>query len=208
MIASNRTKNLTSDVISAHFIDVEGMSENELHFNCSGAPSWSSKNMSQGFRKRMEDAVSAVLENKVSQNKAAKDFGVSREALQRHVKAARAGPSVSKVGRPNELSAEEENVLALTVQTVTEWGFGLTKTMLQDLVQRYLETSGKDNTRFRNNRPGIDWVESFMTRKKLVLRQAGNIKRSRASLNEDILRSFFTELQNCGIGDIQPSHII
>ena len=79
--------------------------------------------MSQDFRKRMEDAVSAVLENKVSQNKAAKDFGVSREALQRHVKAARAGTSVSKVGRPNELSAEE-SILALTVQTVTEWGFG------------------------------------------------------------------------------------
>ena len=46
--------------------------------------------MSEDFWERMETAVSVVLENKVLQNKAAKDLGVSREALQRHVKAAQA----------------------------------------------------------------------------------------------------------------------
>ena len=83
----------------------------------------------------------------------------------------------------------------------------MTKQLLQDLVFRYLESKGREVERFTNNRPGIDWVNSFMSRHKLVLRQACNIKRNRASLRSETVNEFFSELFNCGLSNASPCHV-
>lgn len=119
--------------------------------------------------------------------------------------------TVARVGRPTELSQFEEEVLTRTIQTITQWGFGMTKQLLQDFVFLYLESNGHGIERFASNRPGTDWVNSFMTRHNLVLRQTCNIKRSRASLRSvnrfETVYEFFNELRHCGLSEASPSHI-
>ena len=74
----------------------------------------------RNFSDRMNDAVTDVINQEFSQNKAAKEYEVSREALQRHVKATKEGVSIAKVGRKCEMSKEEETLIAKTVQTVAD----------------------------------------------------------------------------------------
>ena len=161
----------------------------------------------RNFSDRMNDAVTAVINQEFSQNKAAKEYEVSREALQRHVKATKEGVSIAKVGRKCEMSKEEETLIAKTVQTVVDRGFGFTKPLLQDFVKRYIENVGRETLRFNSQRPGLDWIDGFMKRQNLVLRKSSNIKRGRASINEDNLTSFFNELEESGIKNIPPTNI-
>ena len=75
------------------------------------------------------------------------------------------------------------------MQTVVDWGFG------------------RETSRFNSQRPRLDWIDGFMKRQNLVLRKSSNIKRSRASINEDNLTSFFNELEESGIKNIPPTNI-
>ena len=64
-------------------------------------------------------AVKMVREGNISQRKAAEKFKVSRASLQRHLK----NNNISGAGRPCALTQVEEDTLAKTINTVTNWGF-------------------------------------------------------------------------------------
>ncbi|KAJ8966501.1 hypothetical protein NQ314_003489 [Rhamnusium bicolor] len=75
------------------------------------------------------------------------------------------------------------------------WGFPLTKRDISAVVQKFLDKQGKRVPIFKNNIPGDDFLNSFMTRNNLSIRIASNIKRSRASVDQDDIMSFFNKIR-------------
>ena len=52
------------------------------------------------------------------------------------------------------------------------------------------------DARFKNNMPGVDWVQSFIKRHNLTKRVANNVKTSRAVVNSDVINKYFNNLGN------------
>ena len=102
-----------------------------------------------------------------------------------------------RLGRPTVLSAEEEEIFAERLMVTAEWGFPMTARDLRHLLKGYLYRLGK-RTIFANNMPGPDFVEGFMKRHpELTVRKANLIKRSRAAVSHEDVKSFFERLINC-----------
>lgn len=146
---------------------------------------------------KMQDAVNAVKNGKTL-DQAVKLYNVSKTSLWRHVK------GTGNVGRPTTFSAEEEAIIADTLQQMADWGIGFSVTDVQILFKKYLESIEREVPYFKNNYPGYDFIKSFMERNNMTNRAAGNIKRSRAAISKIDIESFFTELDKAG--DILPQN--
>lgn len=110
-------------------------------------------------------------------------------------------------GRPTIFSEDEEKSFTSHIIFMSNYGFPIDKTDLRYIVKSYLDRLGKKVNTFRNNLPGLSWVSNFLKRNKpLSYRLATNIKRSRAAINEDIIRQYIQNLQNT-IGDVLPENI-
>ncbi|XP_063239266.1 uncharacterized protein LOC134540445 isoform X1 [Bacillus rossius redtenbacheri] len=155
--------------------------------------------------KAMEDAMKAVSEGKLSIRSAAEKYSVNRCTLNRKLK----GVHVQPYGRPPALSQDEEAVLLKSIITAAEWGFPLSCLDVRFIVKQYLDKKGVTVSRFKNNLPGEDWCRSYLGRHKdaLTIRLSENIKRSRAQVNEETLREYFTNLKN-SIQDIPVELLI
>lgn len=149
----------------------------------------------------MEEAAKAVRSGRLSQAQASRDYDITRSRLQNYL----AGAHQNSCGHPTTLSANEEEELASTLNTIAEWGFPLTKSEIQDLVKGYCDRKFFKR-RFKNdNLPSEDWVESFMKRRNLVTRSAGNIKRARSAVSEEVVRDFFSNIEH--LQHLQPTHV-
>lgn len=147
----------------------------------------------------MEEAAEAVSSRRLSQAEAARQYGITRSRLQNFL----IGKHQNACGHPTTLSTEEEEELASTINTIAEWGFPLMKSEIQVLVKGYCDR--KLFNRFKNNNlPSEDWVDSFMKRRNLVTRAAGNIKRARAAVSEEVVREFFNNIEHL---QLEPTHI-
>lgn len=64
------------------------------------------------------------------------------------------------------------------------------------LVKSYLDRAGRKLKPFKNNKPGDNWYNSFLTRHKNILksRLLENIKRSRATVSRKIVNDYFDDL--------------
>ena len=82
------------------------------------------------------------------------------------------------------------------IETLGDWGFPVTVEDTKDIIAGYLQRTSPIEKRFTNNRPGTDWVKSFMDRTNLTQRMASNIKRSRAVVNRETLDNFFHNIEN------------
>jgi len=95
------------------------------------------------------------------------------------------------VGRPTELTEEEEAIIEERLILLSTWGFPLNSKDLCHLVKEYLDSAGR-HTRFIDNLPGSDFFEGFLRRHPaLSVRQANNLKRARAEVTVDVVQSFF-----------------
>ena len=127
----------------------------------------------------MDLAVQAVKEHGISIREAARIYNVSRSALQRRV-----GPQKRKirayrsVGIPSSLPSTSEVDLANTIKLMTRRGFAISRNEISSLVQSYVESYRDDleseigsyvneYCRFKNNRPGEDWITCFMKKFQL-----------------------------------------
>ncbi|KAJ8956463.1 hypothetical protein NQ318_010777 [Aromia moschata] len=138
----------------------------------------------------MEKAVDAVREG-MSQRAAAIKFNVPRISLPRRV----GGKQTKPVGHPTVLSQAEEETIAKTLGVVAKWGFPLNRVDVRDVIKKYLDKQGKEVVVFKNNTPGPDFLDSFITRNNLSIRTASNIKRSRSSVNRDDILKFFNNAE-------------
>ncbi|XP_052129196.1 uncharacterized protein LOC127750768 [Frankliniella occidentalis] len=114
----------------------------------------------------------------------------------------------NKIGRPTALSNLEESALSEGLQLCEEWGFPLTAEDVCDVVQNYLNTCEKRIKTFKNNRPGRDWIKSFLQRHpELSKRFCENVKRKRAAVSREIVMDYFTRL-TVTLNDVPPENIV
>jgi hypothetical protein len=111
------------------------------------------------------------------------------------------------LGRRNELSPEVEEALVQCLEMCAEFQFPMKKGDLQDLVQAYC-VENDVTTRWVNSRPGVDWIRNFKRRwsHRVKVKKPSNIKRSRAKVSPDDIRSFFDRLAP-NLEGIPPTHI-
>ncbi|XP_072378227.1 uncharacterized protein [Diabrotica undecimpunctata] len=88
-----------------------------------------------------------------------------------------------------------------------EYGFPTNARELKNIIKNYLNRCGRDVKIFKDNFPGEDLIKKIMVRyPEISLRFAENIKRVRAGVDENILRSFFENLA-VELGGVAPTNI-
>jgi len=115
----------------------------------------------------MKLAVHAVRINKLSDKKAAKDFGVPRSSLIRYLKNVDAGDgSIERIiARPCVLSEEQENDLSATIQNMEARLFGLSLMEVRKLVYSYCKKHNVINTfSQKSEMAGRAWMTGFRKR--------------------------------------------
>lgn len=140
----------------------------------------------------MQNAVRAVKENGMSIKKAAFLHGLNRSTLINHLKQYRCGP----VGRPTILTQQEESLIVHALVKLGDWGFGVDRNVLQNIVTDYLRNAGKQDM-FREGKPGIDWLYGFERRWKneVTRRVAQPMPANRAyACNSVVVDDFFIKL--------------
>ena len=156
-----------------------------------------SKYTQEDFKLAMES-----IQDGMSVRKAAEEFNVPRVTLMDRLH----NRTTDKLGRPCELSEEEENLLSDRIKLMGDWGFPLTMIDVRKLVQDYFNSTGK-RSRWVDNYPGEDWAYGFVKRRKdLSNRMSNLIKRSRAALSRDQVKEFMENYTKVA-GDIPPSNV-
>jgi hypothetical protein len=140
---------------------------------------------------KLQECLNAVRSKQLTQRQAAAQFNIPRRTIINKLK----GGEIKKHGHPLTFSEEEENQFVKCILTFSEYGFPLDMFDLRMVVKSYLSRIGRIIPHFKNNVPGRDWAISFIHRhKKLSARFASNIKRSRAGINEEVLREYVKNL--------------
>lgn len=153
--------------------------------------------------KYIENAKKAVRQG-MSIRRASEMFGVPYATLNDHI----SGRHPRSYGGQTVLSNAEEKCLVEGLALCAEWGFPQRRTDVRNMVQNYLNRSGKVEKRFTNNRPGIEWFSSFLRRNpNLTERMCENVKRVRAGVNRETLNEYFDNLE-VSLQGIPPSNII
>ena len=92
----------------------------------------------QSSTEDMEKAMEEVRLKHISISCASKTYNMPKETLRQCLKKAPDVPSRS-IGRPPILSIEEETEIAETCYLFAEWGFGLTKVDIINVVAEFLD---------------------------------------------------------------------
>ena len=143
-----------------------------------------------------EDVRQALnaLDEGYTLREAAGNFGVAKSTLFAKLKHfstidCRKGPSTV-------LSADEEDLIVKWILYCSEHGFPVTKTHLLNCVQKFLIDNCRKNP-FKSSRPGKHWFNGFMRRHShLRQRIAQNLTSTRASVTEEDLRQWFSNIRN------------
>lgn len=139
----------------------------------------------------------------MSQRQASAHFKICRSTIKNKLKC----KFQNKPGHPNIFNVEEELSFASHIDKLCEYGFPVDDLDLRFVVKTYLTRQGKSIEMFRNNLPGRDWVKSFLKRHpQLTVRFAANIKRVRASINEQIVSEYIDNIDKL-LKDVPPENI-
>ena len=92
------------------------------------------------------------------------------------------------VGCPTDFTKLEEELFAIRVTTMCNWGFPLDKLDLRMIVNAYLTKQNRVVKEFANNIPGDDWVANDMGRHGLTNRIATNIRRKCGQISKEQLQ--------------------
>jgi len=147
----------------------------------------------------------AAVENGLPYRKAEQQFDIPKSVIERHLKDRNTGPA----GKPVALGDQIEEMLVKRIITCGEWGYPMDCLDLRIIVKGYLDRRGISIPSFKNNMPGIDWANSFLTRHKdaLTLRMCQNIKRARAKVSPVTIRQYFDNLEST-LNEVPPSNIL
>lgn len=154
------------------------------------------------------DLCLSDIENKVlTQREASSQYKIPRSSIILKLKAIRRN-QVRKPGRRCIFSEDEETAFVDHAIEMCRYGFPITVFDMRCIVKTYLEKKGQAVPQFRNNLPGRTWVQMFLKRhkKELSQRLCSNVKRVRAAIDEEIIKSYFNHLRH-EIDGIVPSLI-
>jgi transposase-like protein len=84
-------------------------------------------------------AIRAVESNKMKISAAAKRYNIPKTTLYDRL----SGKSKATLGRPTELTPEEEQIIVERLVVMADWAFPLTNRDLRVLIKEYLEVQGR-----------------------------------------------------------------
>ena len=113
---------------------------------------------------------------------------------------------LKKHGGQTRLDSKIENLFVQTIIHMTDWRVPFDSLDIRLLVKSYCDKVKINDARFKNNMPGVDWVQSFMKRHCLTNRVADNVKHNRAVVNEETLNKYLDNLY-LELKDIPPENI-
>ncbi|XP_055523105.1 uncharacterized protein LOC129717269 [Wyeomyia smithii] len=151
---------------------------------------------------KLQAAVAEVQWKRSSIFAASRSFSIPYGTLYHKIH----GLYSKKPGSPTVLTDAQECDLADTVRVAGVWGFPLTADCIKKLVKQFLDHN-KMKTKFKNNTPGKDWINSFLKRHTLVSRLSQNIKRSRAKVSLETIKNYFDNLATT-VDGVPPENII
>lgn len=99
-------------------------------------------------------------------------------------------------GRKICLGTELEDKLKNLLKRMEKMGLGPTFLEFQDIVHDYL-IANEISTPFKDNRPGRDWVNSFLLRHNMTLKKGGQMQLARKSVTSDpfVIYGFYDMLE-------------
>lgn len=114
----------------------------------------------------LKRAVNAVLQSNMSKKCAARQYGIPRSTLIRHIQSAEAGLGVAKhLGRSTVLNEDQEAELVTTILDMERRLFGLTPTDVKKLVFQYCEKLDiKHPFDASDKSAGRYWLKGFLSR--------------------------------------------
>lgn len=140
-----------------------------------------------------QELASAIsdVHNGMSIKKAAEKHRVPRRTLADRLSQTHG----QKPGRPTVFSNSEEAMLRNCLQSVAEWGYPLSVMDFRLIIKGYLEKKERNEKRFKNNVPGVDFIRSFAARNRISFRRAGNIRRARSAVDHGDIQDYFDRLR-------------
>jgi len=152
---------------------------------------------------KIQLAVTAV-NNGTTVRKASKLFQVTLSVLQRELKGIR-----KRVGNPRVFAPEEEDIFVAHLNTVADYGIPVDKMGLRIIAQKYLIKMKRNVLVFKDNLPGTEWADKFLSRhkNKLSFRMSSNIKRVRAAITEDQIRQYIGNLLD-SLDGVNPNNVM
>ncbi|CAK1601668.1 unnamed protein product [Parnassius mnemosyne] len=160
------------------------------------------------YRNYSEDtlkAAMAAVDTGMTLREAEEKFKIPRATLNRKHRRLQ----LNKVGRPKVFSEALEEVFVQSIITAAAWGYPLSGLDLSLLVKSHLHRLGLNETRFKGNLPRRYWLKGFLRCHKstLSVRLSENIKRQRAGVTQETLKSYFQELKTT-LEDVDPAAIV
>ncbi|CAG4981891.1 unnamed protein product [Parnassius apollo] len=112
-------------------------------------------------------------------------------------------------GGQRALSDEAEKYIIKYINICSEWGYPFDTYDLRIIIKRYLDRVGIEVKKFKNNLPGVVYIECFLKRhkKEISERISQNIKRSRAAVSPQIIEEYFRQLEN-SLKDVPLCNIV
>lgn len=160
------------------------------------------------YKKYEPDIISKALNDLAQSNASlveiANKYMIHKSVLYRHNKG-----YMKPQGGQLALSDKAELQIIENINKCAEWGYPMDTLDLRFIVKMFLDKLGVTNKRFKNNFPGVDFVQSFLKRHKDKISQriCENIKRVRAAVSPDTIKKYFDELQKTLQG-VELSNII
>ena len=133
------------------------------------------------YKKHTAEAINRALADHrrgMSFRACSKKHGIPIAVLCRRAQ----NPRMKSQGGQTALKKDIEEFMAQRIATCASWGFPLDNNDVRYLVKGYLDKRGLTLSRFTNNTPSKDWVNSFVKRNENIIshRICQNIKPSRA----------------------------
>lgn len=149
---------------------------------------------------KLDIAVEKVLAKEISMRQASINYKIPFGTLHNKIKK----KHTLSIGGQTALRKEEEIGIIRNVVTCAEWGFPLNILDLRMFTKIYLDSAGRNITKFKNNLPGQEWAYSLLKRHRSLIgqRMATNISRARAEVSPQVITNFFCNLENTIKGNV------
>jgi len=162
-------------------------------------------------------AMQAVETGTSSMRKVARRFHMSEAHLRKNIKHKKNLEMTPRrtVGNPLNLPEDSEKELAVLLTIKSKWGFASTREEVCELVQDYVKINITKETplaehlrkycRFKNCKPGSDWLTNFMKRSALSTKKPSGLEKARqcAASDPTIIYGFYDllvrEMERLGI---------
>ena len=151
----------------------------------------------------LTSAKSKVTSGQLSCYAAAKKYGIPYGTLYNKLKNKHTLKTGGQITLPNAC----ERSLLRSIDLLAEWKVPMTGLDIRLSVKEYLDHSGVNNFRFKQNCPGVDWLRGFIARHKLSKRLADNVKPARAEITREAVITYFDNLE-ASLAGVEPNNLV